>query len=174
MKQYYILFSSVMALVLPSYPRADFDTLLTDTLALWITKGTNFDFLLIDVRETSEAASVIGTNACRPYLLPWDSGVFVQTMNKLPKVTAIILYCEYGVRSGQAAQLLVDSGFTLVYYLKKGFNNWKGSTQSSSFIKPTDQLPEPSMHKKTTGIHRDLASQKREFRLRGKYWWYSF
>jgi carboxyl-terminal processing protease len=158
MKQLYFLLSSVILLVFSIEPQAAYDTIPADTLQKWITKGTNFDFLLIDVRETSEATSVIATDSCKPYLLPWNSGVFTQTMNKLPKDTTIIVYCASGHRSPSAAQKLIDSGFVKVHTLENGFGSWGSrATKPSSSIKPTDQLPAPSMHKSTSAIRQGLA-----------------
>jgi rhodanese-related sulfurtransferase len=159
MKHFYMLTSSIILLVFSAGSQAGYKTIPADTLQKWITQGTNFDFLFIDVRETSEATTVIATDSCKPYLLPWTSGVFTQTLNKLPKDTAIVIYCASGNRSGQAAQRLVDSGFTSVYSLTGGFNNWgTRPTKSSSFIKSTDLLPQISMHKKSTAIRHGLAS----------------
>ena len=159
MKHFCILFSSIILLVFSIEPQAaGYVTITADTLQKWISKGTDFDFLLIDVRETSEATMVIATDTCKPYLLPWTSGVFTQTINKLPKDTAIVVYCASGHRSPLAAQKLIDSGFVKVYSLENGFGSWgTRSTKSSSFIKSTDQLPAPSMHKSTTAIRHGEA-----------------
>lgn len=94
-----------------------------DTLTKWITVGTAFDFLLIDVRDSSQLTSIIATNVCRPYNLSWNQGVFKSTLSKLPKTANYVLYCQSGVRSGNASQMLVDSGYVSVYSLTGG-NEW--------------------------------------------------
>jgi rhodanese-related sulfurtransferase len=171
MKYYYALFSTLLLLLLfPVGSQAGYVTITADTLQKWISTGTSFDFLLIDVRETSEATKVIATDICKPYLLPWNSGVFASTMNKLPKDTAIVIYCASGNRSGQAAKKLSDSGFVKVYSLTGGFNGWgTRPTKASSDIKPTDKLPEPSMFKKSSMIkhERKFSSQRLEFHFSG-------
>jgi rhodanese-related sulfurtransferase len=166
MKRYSPFFSIFLLLfVFPVGLHAGYTTISADTLQKWITQGASFDFLLIDVREVSEATSIIATDACKPYLLPWTSGVFAQTISKLPKDTAIVLYCKSGGRSGQAAKMLSDSGFIKVYSLADGFTGWGSRpTKSASDIKPTGKLPEPSMVKGTSVIGKrpDLVFFKRE------------
>jgi rhodanese-related sulfurtransferase len=160
MRKYPLLFSSLIALLASSASlQAGYTTIVADTLQWWITKGTTFDFILIDARETSEATKVIATDVCKPYLLPWNTGVFKQTMNKLPKDAAIVIYCASGNRSGQAAKLLSDSGYSKVYSLTNGINNGWGSrpTKDASSIKPTDMLPEASMVKATVAIRYGLS-----------------
>jgi rhodanese-related sulfurtransferase len=40
----------------------------------------------------------------------------------------IIIYCRSGRRTGFAAQILIDNGFTgIVYNLVGGINSWKSS-----------------------------------------------
>ncbi|MGB7567136.1 MAG: rhodanese-like domain-containing protein [Chitinivibrionales bacterium] len=123
-----------------------------DTLTKWITVGTAFDFLLIDVRDTSELTSVIATDLCRPYNLSWNQGAFKSTLSKLPKTANYVLYCKSGGRSGMASQMLVDSGYVSVYSLTGGMNGWTGPTKTSASLKPASDLPAPSMLKATVGV----------------------
>jgi rhodanese-related sulfurtransferase len=133
-----------------------------DTLEKWITAGTSFDFILIDIRDTSELTAVIASDACRPYHLSWREGVFVSDMNKLPKNAHIFLYCARGNRSGTAGQLLVDSGYVSVYHLVGGFNGW-GSRQTMppSSVKPPSELPAPSMLKISVHITAQSVQPER-------------
>jgi rhodanese-related sulfurtransferase len=172
MKHRYIFFSSIMLLVFPVGLCAGYLTISADSLRQWITTGTTYDFLLIDVRNTSEvtASAVIATDECKPYLLSWNQGTFIQAMSKLPKDTVIVLYCASGNRSGQAAQLLSDSGFKKVYSLVNGFSGWGSRpTKPASDIKPTDKLPEPSMLKKssTTNYPYNISSVRQELHFWG-------
>ncbi len=131
-----------------------------DTLQQWITIGTSFDFLLIDVTNVGEFNKVIATENCRPYQLPWGSGdntsVFIQTKSKLPKDTTIVLYCASGNRSGKAKLALDSDGFGSVYSLPGGISNWTGSVKPVSYIKPTADLPAPSMLKNTAIAFKGL------------------
>jgi rhodanese-related sulfurtransferase len=170
MKYYYTLFSMlIMLLVFPVGSQAGYVTIPADTLQKWITDGTSFDFLLIDVRETSETNSgVIATDICKPYVLPWTSGVFTKTIKNLPKDTAIICYCATGHRSPLAAQQLIDSGFVKVYSLNGGFTGWGSRpTKPASETKSINQLPEPSMFKKAAMIFslRNLPFPPQEIRF---------
>jgi rhodanese-related sulfurtransferase len=116
-----------------------------DTLGKWLTSGPPFDFLLIDVRETSEMTSIIATETCRPYHLAYNTHVFDSTVTRLPKTTAIVCYCRTGIRSGKADSILEAAGFTLLYSLSGGFTAWHGPTDSFSYVKSTSDLPAPSM-----------------------------
>jgi rhodanese-related sulfurtransferase len=134
-----------------------------DTLARWVTAGTTFDFILIDVRDTVEldTTAIIATDACRPYHLSWKQGVFIRNVGKLPKNAHIILYCRGGVRSNTAGQLLVDSGYVSVYSLTGGFNGW-GTRPAMSHVwcKPVSKLPAPSMPKFSDGHNSRMAATR--------------
>jgi rhodanese-related sulfurtransferase len=123
------------------------DTILADTLSRWITKGTTFDFILIDVRDSSTELSltgVIATAQCRPYNFSYNRGVFDRLIPQLPKQAHIVLYCRTGVRSGICATKLDSAGFSYVYSLKAGFNGWNGPKDSISRVLPASNLPSPS------------------------------
>ncbi len=126
-------------------------TITADSLQKLLNNGTSFDFLLIDVRETSELSSVIATETCRPYNLPYTSHVIDSNIAKLPKNVVIIVYCQSGSRSSNAVRLLDSNGFISAYSLIGGMSNWKGPTKPSSYLKPRSDLPAPSMLK-TSGI----------------------
>jgi rhodanese-related sulfurtransferase len=116
-----------------------------DTLALWIAQGPPVGFILVDVRETSEIASVIGTAACRPYNMAWNSGVLRAQYALLPKTAAVVLYCASGHRSPAAASFLDSLGYQTVYSLVNGFGAWTGPTQPSLNLRPLSDLPAFSM-----------------------------
>jgi rhodanese-related sulfurtransferase len=137
-----------------------------DTLAKWITVGTTFDFILIDVRDTSEATSIIAADACRPYHLSWNQGAFAGTMSKLPKTANIVLYCASGNRSGKAGQLLVDSGYVSVYSLSGGFNGWgTRPTKTYASVKAIAELPAPSMVKSSVRVAAAHSGSDRLFNM---------
>jgi rhodanese-related sulfurtransferase len=141
-------------------------TITADSLQKLLNNGTSFDFLLIDVRETSELDSVIATENCHPYNLPYTSHVINNTLSKLPKSIAIILYCQSGGRSANAARLLDSNGFTLAYSLAVGFSNWNGPVKAASFVKPTGDLPAPSMLKTSGVTAAGLRGESRAFEFR--------
>jgi rhodanese-related sulfurtransferase len=123
------------------------DTILADTLSRWIANGTAFDFILIDVRDSSTELSltgVIATAVCRPYNFSYNRGVFDRLIPQLPKQAHIVLYCRTGVRSGICATKLDSAGFSYVYSLKAGFNGWNGPKDSISRVRPASDLPTPS------------------------------
>jgi len=140
----FVLLIAVIFLAMQSPSRA-YQLLSPDTLSKWMTSGPPFDFLLIDVRETSEMDSIIATETCRPYHLAWTSHVFDSSVTKLPNNKAIVLHCRSGVRSGLASQVLDAAGFSSVYSLAGGFLAWKGPTKPFSYVKPITDLPAPSM-----------------------------
>jgi len=157
-KNLFFIFMLIIPLNALAAPQTSYVNIPADTLKKWVTIGASFDFLLIDVLDIGEMVgstkdSVIATDGCRPYKLPWNPGdsssVFKKAMNMLPKDTAIIVYCHSGNRSKQAAQALITAGFSKVYSLNGGISGWTGPVKSVSFIKPTSELPAPSMLKKT-------------------------
>ena len=135
-----------------SFANAAVKNIPADTLTRWITFGTTFDFLLIDVRDSSQLTSIIVTNVCKPYNLSWNQGVFKSTLVKMPKTANYVLYCQSGGRSGMAGQMLTDSGYGSVYSLTGGMNGWTGPTKTSASLKPDSDLPAPSMLKAPAGV----------------------
>jgi rhodanese-related sulfurtransferase len=115
-----------------------------ETLKGYLEKAqAPFDFILIDVRGAGEITAAIGSAACKPYNLEW-ADQFKDVRDKIPKDTALIVYCRSGGRSARAAAFLNAAGFTNVYDAG-GFMNWTGPTVAPSDLKPSTLLPEPSM-----------------------------
>jgi rhodanese-related sulfurtransferase len=144
MKHLVLLMSGIFLIF--ASPSQAYQALSGDTLSKWLTSGAPFDFLLIDVRETGEMTNIIATETCRPYHLAWSTHEFDTMIVKLPKNKAIILYCASGGRSGTAASALDAAGFTSAYSLSGGFSGWRGSTKTFSYVKPSSELPAPSMY----------------------------
>ncbi len=76
---------------------------------------------LIDVREPNEyeAGHILGARN-----IPMS-----QLKNRLKEVRPdkpVYLYCQSGLRSGRAAQLLHKKGYKELYHLKNGFKQWTG------------------------------------------------
>ncbi|HEY3375579.1 MAG TPA: rhodanese-like domain-containing protein [Candidatus Aquicultor sp.] len=74
---------------------------------------------LIDVREQDEYA---GGHIEGAKLIP--IGELSTRMSEIDKAKPVLVYCLSGVRSAQAAQVLVQSGYPKVYNLASGIDGW--------------------------------------------------
>ncbi len=76
-------------------------------------------FFLLDVREPLEyaIAQIKGSN-----LIPL--GQIQQRINELDPQRRIVVICHHGIRSQQAADFLVYSGFANVFNLVGGIDAW--------------------------------------------------
>jgi adenylyltransferase/sulfurtransferase len=75
--------------------------------------------LVIDVREPEEWAIA---HLAPAHLIP--RGELPERVDELTHAREVVLYCRSGARSGQAARLLLDLGFSNVKSLKGGINAW--------------------------------------------------
>ena len=89
------------------------------TLKQWLD---NDKALLIDVREPSEFASEHIEGAKLMSLSDFDHNRIPKDMDK-----QIVLQCQSGKRSAQAAQKMFDAGFTEVFHLQGGLPTWKAA-----------------------------------------------
>lgn len=90
----------------------------------WMT-GKTVDYVLVDVRTESEYAAGHIPGAM---LLP-NEVIAGEAAEKLPdKNAAIVVYCRSGRRSAEAAQKLLDQGYTQVYDLG-GIQSWPYETE---------------------------------------------
>lgn len=76
---------------------------------------------LIDVREPNEydAGHILGARN-----IPMS-----QLKTRLKEIRSdkpVYLYCQSGLRSGRAAQLLYKNGYRQLFHLQKGFKQWTG------------------------------------------------
>nr|WP_230199531.1 rhodanese-like domain-containing protein [Bacillus testis] len=76
---------------------------------------------LIDVREPNEfdAGHILGARN-----IPMS-----QLKTRLKEIRPdkpVYLYCQSGLRSGRAAQMLYKKGYRDLYHLEKGFKHWTG------------------------------------------------
>ena len=83
----------------------------------------NNDLVIIDVRDLDEYN--LG-HLPQSMNMPLDN--FNYNLNNLYyyRNTPILVYCQKGIRSSEAADILVNQGFTKVYTIKGGLNNYKG------------------------------------------------
>lgn len=79
--------------------------------------------IILDVRTPEEVAAgkIPGSIAIDFY-----QEDFATKVGELPKDKEIYVYCAVGARSGQAADLLIQQGFTKVYHLSGGIRAWTG------------------------------------------------
>ncbi|ANB56898.1 rhodanese-like domain protein [Anoxybacillus sp. B7M1] len=82
---------------------------------------------LIDVREADEYASghILGARN-----IPLTQ--MRMRMKELRKDQPIYLYCQSGLRSGRAAQMLYRKGYRDLYHLKGGFKTWTGKVKKKA------------------------------------------
>lgn len=90
---------------------------------------TNPDLIVVDVREESEFCSTVGHIPCA-LNYPWNSGVLQQRYTELPSEVDILVVCRRGNRSLLAAEFLVSQGYTSVYHMIGGMNQWEWETLS--------------------------------------------
>lgn len=77
--------------------------------------------IIVDVRTAEEVAAgkIPGS-----ITMDFYQNDFLTKVNDLPKDREIYLYCAVGGRSAEAADLLIQQGFTKVYHLKGGIQAW--------------------------------------------------
>lgn len=76
---------------------------------------------LIDVRRSSEFAAGTIKDALNYDIL---NGSFQKALETLDKNKPVYVFCAVGGRSGKASVLLQENGFTQIFDLKGGYNNW--------------------------------------------------
>lgn len=81
--------------------------------------------VIIDVRTPGEVQQgyIDGTDK----FIDFNSPNFETQINALDKSTTYVVYCRSGNRSGQAAQYMVNNGFTSVYNLNGGIMRYTGT-----------------------------------------------
>ncbi|MEA5418600.1 rhodanese-like domain-containing protein [Spirulina sp. CCNP1310] len=87
------------------------------TLKQWLEQG---QVTLVDVREPSEYAGERIPGAHRVSLSSFDPAQIPTEADK-----TLILYCESGSRSSQAARRMIIAGYESVIHLEGGMNAWK-------------------------------------------------
>ncbi|MFY1111485.1 MAG: rhodanese-like domain-containing protein [Methanosarcinaceae archaeon] len=88
------------------------------------------DFFLLDVRTPVEFNESHIEGAV---LIPLENGygsnlgpdqLLEARINEVPKGEKILVYCRTGRRSAVASQMLADAGYTDVYNMGGGINEW--------------------------------------------------
>jgi len=84
---------------------------------------TNDDLVVVDVREENEYCDDQHIPGALNY--PWNSGVLQDRYDELPINGDILVVCQSGYRSSQAAQFLCSQGFTSIYNMSGGILGWE-------------------------------------------------
>ncbi|MFZ6000697.1 MAG: rhodanese-like domain-containing protein [Bacteroidota bacterium] len=78
--------------------------------------------VIIDVRTPEEFTSGNLPNSLN---IDFKNPEFEQNISLLDKEKTYLVYCASGVRSGKAANLMIEKGFKSVYALDGGLNAWQ-------------------------------------------------
>ena len=76
---------------------------------------------VIDVRTPGEIAQ---GKIERAVELDYYRGDFLDQVSQISKDQEVYLYCAVGARSEDAAQMLIQQGYTKVYHLQGGIQGW--------------------------------------------------
>lgn len=82
--------------------------------------------IIMDVRTAGEVAD--GYIQGATIFTDVTGNTFQNDIATLEKNKTYLVYCRSGARSGRAAQMMIDAGFTNVYNLDGGISNWSGPT----------------------------------------------
>jgi rhodanese-related sulfurtransferase len=80
----------------------------------------NMDYVLVDVREVNEVSST----GVIPGAINMPLSSFSSTVTQLPQDTTIVVYCNSGNRSRQAARILTQNGYDQLLDLT-GIQQWR-------------------------------------------------
>ncbi|WP_297335934.1 rhodanese-like domain-containing protein [Algoriphagus sp.] len=78
--------------------------------------------ILLDVRTPAEINQ--GLISKEAIVIDIYSSDFAKRALELPKDQEIYIYCSAGVRSEQAANFLIENGYTQVFHLRGGLGDW--------------------------------------------------
>lgn len=129
---YLVLFFVILGVVLifvskPETSPPGFETVSVDEAREMLEKD---DFFLLDVRTPVEFNESHIEGAV---LIPLENGygsnlgpdqLLEARINEVPKGEKILVYCRTGRRSAVASQMLADAGYTDVYNMGGGINEW--------------------------------------------------
>jgi rhodanese-related sulfurtransferase len=119
-----IIFYSILALVVVWFFYSQFVGIKglseLDSVSFEQALSENTSHTLIDVREQSEVKQGKIKGAINIPL-----GQISGRLNEIPKNKPLFLYCRSGMRSKQAAKILIANGYDQVNHLKGGIISWK-------------------------------------------------
>ncbi|EPZ38769.1 MULTISPECIES: rhodanese-like domain-containing protein [Anoxybacillus] len=111
----------VFLFIISGCAQGGYTNISVDEAAQMIQKG---DVVVLDVRTEEEYTSGHIPGAM---LLPVQQ--LKERINELKKDETYIVVCRSGNRSAQASELLVKEGFTNVYNMTGGMNEWNGDVE---------------------------------------------
>lgn len=118
-----ILFSSLILHAAAQQPQVRYHNITNREAARLMLSD---QVVVLDVRTPEEFAQGHLKNA---RLLNFYDKSFAEQLDKLDKNKTYLVYCHAGGRSAQAAQMMIDKGFTAVYHLPEGFSKWDGPVE---------------------------------------------
>ncbi len=129
MKKTQILVLSILFAILSCETRKGEETEgQTETAASIVHKLSALEFqeksshaIILDVRTPEEVAAGKIAGAIS---IDFYRSDFLDKAKELPKDKEIFVYCAVGARSAEAAEMLVQEGFTSVYHLEGGIRAW--------------------------------------------------
>ena len=96
----------------------------TQALTMMGERREDADFHIIDVRTPAEYASGHVAGAVN---LDYNGGVFAASLDSLDTDNTYLLICRSGGRSAGARDLMKNAGFTSVYNMLGGMNQWNAA-----------------------------------------------
>lgn len=81
------------------------------------------DIQILDVRTPEEWAGGVVKNAKQINI--YDANFMEKVQKEFSKDKPVVVYCQAGVRSREAAKKLKDSGYKTVYDFSGGYAAWK-------------------------------------------------
>ena len=81
----------------------------------------NSDFVVLDVRTANEYNSGHIESAI---MIDFYTDTFEAELSLLDKDKTYLIYCRSGNRSAQARDIMENLGFSVVYNMQGGFNDW--------------------------------------------------
>lgn len=82
----------------------------------------NNDFQIVDLRTPGEIAATGSLPGAE--FIDFTAPTFPSKVKQLDKKRPVLLYCAAGGRSAQAAEMLHQQKFMLVYEMSPGMNGW--------------------------------------------------
>lgn len=85
---------------------------------------------IVDLRTPGEIAATGSIPGAE--FIDFTAPNFTQKINQLDKKRPVLLYCASGGRSGEAAEMLHQQKFPMVYEMSPGMNGWLAAGYKTS------------------------------------------
>jgi phage shock protein E len=97
------------------------DVSVTEAYAIFSLNAGHFDFTIIDVRTPEEYA---GGHLPGALNRDYSSPAFKDDINNFDKDRIYLIYCQTGVRSAAASQVMAELGFKYINNMTGGYAAW--------------------------------------------------